>query len=179
MVEEKSVIGIKFHKDIESEGKETSFPILNVSMENFGLGNKLSIGEFIDTQVLKLFREQGEHIKAWNLIEAIFLGDNSIYKDTLKCAANFIIANPSIRNDLEKLINNEDNDLTNKTCLYSNLVNSNEIICIHSDELMFPAHLESNLAEGSFVIKMDNPCLIKVVTFSEVMPKLEDEENKE
>ena len=177
MYKEKSVIGIKFHKKIESVGEAES-PILNISMENFGLGEKLNVGEFIDSQVLKLFKEQGEHIEACNLIDAIFLGDNSIYKDTLKCTANFIIANPSIRDDLEKLINNEDNALTNKTCLYSNLVDSNEIICIHSDEMMFPAHSESNSTEGSFVIKMDNPCLVKEITFSNNLPEEFKNESK-
>lgn len=153
------VIGIKFNKEIES-ADDTELPILKASIENFGLGKKLDIGEFIDSQVLSLFREQCEHIKAYNLTDAIFLGDNHIYKDTLKCMANFIIANPSIRDDLEKLI--KDN-LQNKTVLYSNLVDSNEIICVHSDEIMFPGHIE---ASDSFLIKIDNPCLVKVITFA-------------
>lgn len=161
MSNEKSVIGIEFHREMKSV-ENADLPILQTSVKNFGLGEKLNVDDFIDSQVLKLFREQGEHIEAYNLIEAIFLGDISIYKDTLRCAANFIIANPSIRNDLEKIITED------KKCLCSNLVNSNEIICIHSDEMMFPAHSEPNPAVDSSVkIKMDNPCLVKVVTFNE------------
>lgn len=121
---------------------------------------KLNVGELLDLQAFKLFREQGEHIEAHNLTEAIFLGDNHIYRDAPKYIVNFIVANPTRRKDLEKLI--KGNGLTNKTCLYSNIVDSNEIFCIHSDELMFPAHSESSPARG-FAIKMDNPCLVKVI----------------
>lgn len=153
------VIGIKFYKEITSV-EDTNLPILKASIEDFGLGKKLDISEFIDFQALNLFRAQCEHIEAYNLIDAIFLGDNHIYKDTLKCTANFIIASPSIRDDLEKLIKDS---LLNKTCLYSNLVGSNEIICVHNDEMMFPAHLESS---DSFLIKIDNPCLVKMITFA-------------
>lgn len=169
---EKSIIGIKFHKENETD----DFPVLNASVENFGLGEKLNfsnlnVSEFIDSQGLKLFREQCEHLEAFNLLEAIYLGDIRIYGDTLRCNANFIIANPSIKDDLESLIRNQKLD---KKCLYSNLIKSNEIICIHSDELMFPAHSESCPAVGSFVIKMDNPCLVKVITLSNNKRKLSE-----
>ena len=164
---------------IINQEKTTGLPILNASIENFGLGEKLNVGEFTDSQAFKLFREQCEHIEAFNLLEAIFLGDTHIYRDTLKCMSNFIIANPSIRDDLEKLIKDKYNDSTKKRCLYSNLVDSNEIICIHSDELMFPAHLESCPAVGSFAIRMDNPCLVKVITFSSNLSKDSNKENKD
>ena len=48
MGKEKSVIGIKFHKKIESV-EDIGLPILNASAENFGLGEKLNVGEFIDS----------------------------------------------------------------------------------------------------------------------------------
>ena len=158
------IIGIKFHNEIESIKKNMDLPILDASIEEFGYGEKLYPDRFVDPQVLKLFKEQGEHIESYNLIEAIFLCDNHIYRDTKQCTTNFIIANPNIKEVLENLII-YNGWIINKTCLYSSLVDSNEIICIHSDELMFPAHLES------FAIKMDNPCLVKVITFSNDLPK--------
>lgn len=141
-----------------------NFSDSTITLENVSLGENLDLSKFIDSQILKMFREQVKHIKAYSLIEAISLGDNHIYRDTSKYTANFIIANPNIKEDLEKLI--KDNVLTNKTYLYSNLVDSNEIICIHSDESAFPAHVESDIMTNPFIFKMDNPCLVKLITFS-------------
>lgn len=166
MPKQENIVGVKFKRELLSEEdlkgtnlstsdtiifkkprEENSLPIYSAQFENLGKGKKLTDEDLLNKETLETFKNSCEHIQVINLEEGIMLADQAIYKDTMKCIANYIIANPILENELKDI---------SKKVLYSPFIKTNELLFIYKDKLMFPAHIESN-------IKMDNPSLVKVI----------------
>lgn len=155
---QEKIIGIKYNK---VEYTADKIPIQRAVVEQFGVGEKLDVSKLIDSQVLKLFKENCETIidDCNRLEHAIYLGDKAIYNGTLKYLSNYLLANPKRRNELEFI-------KSNKTVLFSDLLDENEIVLVYSDDMSFPAHSETHLGEST-TIKLDNPYLVKIVRMIE------------
>lgn len=155
---EGKIIGVKYNKVTE---EKITIPVQRATVEVFGVGEELDVGRLIDSQVLKLFKENCETIidDCNRLEQAIYLGDRAIYNDTLKYHSNYLVANPKMRSELESI-------KPNKTVLFSKLLEENELVLVYSDNMSFPAHSETVPGE-SFTIKLDNPCLVKIVRMVE------------
>lgn len=132
------------------------FPKLNLVIENFGDGTKLTSEEYgllIDKQIFAAFKQMSEIIEAKDYTEAIMKADVKIYKVTTCVTGNIIVVSSGLvkSRKIKKLAKD-----TNKKLFFTPLLATDEMFVICNTDSLFPGYMNY---DGRYIGV--NPSLVK------------------